>query len=96
MAEPTEPPLLTDKERPEWYAEFDRLGREAVRIAISRGQGFSPSRKRELAVLWLREKELEAEDRERAQHWYLKWTLVAAVVAAFAAALGVVLMLVGY
>jgi hypothetical protein len=96
MPEPTEPPPLTDEERAKWYAEFERLGREAVRIAISRHQGFSPNRKRELAVLWLREKELEREDRESAQHWYLKWTFVAAVVAAFAAALGTVLMLLGY
>ena len=94
MPEPREPPPLTDKERAEWYAEFERLGREAVRIAISRGQGFSPNRKRALAVLWLREKELETEDRERVQLSYLKWTFAAAVVAAFAAALGIVLMLI--
>jgi hypothetical protein len=37
-----------------------------MRIAIYRGQGFSPDRKRELAILWLREKEIEAEKRERA------------------------------
>jgi hypothetical protein len=96
MPEPAVPPQLTEKERVKWRAEFERLGREAVRIAISRGQGFSPNRKRALAVLWLREKELETQDRESAAHWYLKWTFVAAVVAAFAAAVDVVLMLAGY
>jgi hypothetical protein len=96
MPEPAEPLQPTDKGRVKWRTEFERLGREAVRIAISRGQGLSPNRKRALAVLWLREKEIEAEDRESAEHWYLKWTFVAAIVAAFAAAVGVVLMIAGY
>jgi hypothetical protein len=38
---------------------------------------------------------IEAEDRESAEHWYLKWTFIAAIVAAFAAAVGVVLMIAG-
>jgi hypothetical protein len=91
-----DPPLqLTEKDRAKWFAEFEGLGRETVRIALSRGQGFAPNWKRELAVLWLREKELEAENRENAKHWYLKWTFVAAVFAAFAATAGIVLMLAG-
>ena len=66
--QPVEPPQLTDAERLKWFAEFETLGREAVRIAISRGQGLSPIRKRELAVLWLREREIEKEDREVAEY----------------------------
>lgn len=85
-----------DKERAEWRAEFETLGREALRIAISRGQGVSPDRKRELAVLWLREKEIKTEDEERAARWYRKWTFVAAVVGAFAAAGVLILTLAGY
>lgn len=96
MPEPVEPPQLTDKEAAKWRAEFEKLGRETVRIAISRGQGFSPDRKRELAVLWLREREIETEDRGMAEHLYLKWTFVAAVVAALAAIVGIALMLRGY
>jgi hypothetical protein len=96
MPEPVEPPELTDNERAKWRAEFEKLGREAVRIAISRGHGLSPHRKRELALLWLREKEIETEDRASAENWYLKWTFLAAVVAAVAAVVGISLMLAGY
>jgi hypothetical protein len=96
MPEPVEPSKLTPKEEAKWRAEFEKLGREAVRIAVSRGQGFSPDRKRELAVLWLREKEIKTEDRGLAEYRYLRWTFVAAVVAAIAAVVGIVLMLRGY
>jgi hypothetical protein len=72
------------------------IGRETVRAAIFRGQGFSPDRKRELALLWLREKEASTEARERAVYSYLRWTFVTAVVAASAAIAGIVLMLTGY
>jgi hypothetical protein len=85
----------SDIEAATWRAEFEGLGRETVRLAIYRGQGLSPDRKRELAILWLREKELETEERERVQLRYVKLTFAAAVVAAFAAALGIVLMLLG-
>jgi hypothetical protein len=79
-----------DKEEAKWRAEFEKLGREAVRLAITRGQGFVPERKRELALLWLREKEIEAERRERKAQWYAKWTLDAAIAAAMLAAIGIV------
>ena len=61
MPEPVEPIPLTDREEAKWRAEFEKLGREAVRIAITRGQGFSPNSKREVALLWLRDKEAAAE-----------------------------------
>jgi hypothetical protein len=86
----------SDEDEPKWRAEFEKLGRETVRAAILRGQGFSSDRKRELALLWLREKEAAAEARERAVYRFLKWTFVAAVVAASAAIAGIVLMLRGY
>lgn len=85
----------SDIQEATWRAEFERLGRETVRVAIYRGQGLSPDRKREVAILWLREKELETEERERVQLRYVKLTFAAAVVAVFAAALGIVLMLLG-
>ena len=78
MPEPVEPIPLTDREEAKWRAEFEKLGREAVRIAIIRGQGFSPNRKREVALLWLRDKEAAAERRERDTAWYAKWTWEAA------------------
>lgn len=93
MPEQVEPPAVTNKEIAKWRAEFESIGREAVRLAIARGQGFVPARKRELAVLWLREKELEAEKRERAAAWYAKWTLDAAIAAAVLAAISILVAL---
>lgn len=84
----------SDTEEAKWRAEFEKLGRETVRVAIYRGQGFSPDRKRELAILWLREKEAATEQRERADHWYLKWTFVAAVLAAMVAFIILALILI--
>ena len=84
----------SDTEEAEWRAEFERLGRETVRVAIYRAQGFSPDRKRELAVLWLREKEAATEERERAAYWYLKWTFVVAVLAATATFIILAVMLI--
>jgi len=81
-----------DKEEAKWRAEFEKLGRETVRVAIYRGQGFSPDRK--LAILWLREKEAAAESREREAHWYLKWTFDAAIAAAVLAFLSLIAMLI--
>lgn len=93
MPEPVDRPPPTDKEIAKWRAEFESIGREAVRLAIARGQGFVPARKRELAILWLREKEIETEKRERAATWYAKWTLDAAIAAAVLAAIGILVAL---
>jgi hypothetical protein len=83
----------SDNEEANWRAEFEKLGRETVRIAIYRRQGFSPDRKRELALLWLREKEAATEDRERAADWYLKWTFDAALAAAVLAFISMLVLL---
>jgi hypothetical protein len=83
---------LTAQEEAKWRAEFEKLGRETVRVAIIRGQGFSP-RKRELAILWLREKEAAAESRERDAHWYAKWTWDAAFAAVVLTAIGILIAL---
>jgi hypothetical protein len=84
---------LTAQEEAKWRAEFEKLGRETVRVAIIRGQGFSPDRKRELAILWLREKEAAAESRERDAHWYAKWTWDAAFAAVVLTAIGILIAL---
>ena len=76
-------------EEAKWYWQFEALGRDTVRLAIARGQGFVPERKRELAILWLREKELEAEKLQRDAGWYAKWTWYAALSAAVLAAIGI-------
>jgi hypothetical protein len=82
---------LNANEEAKWRAEFEKLGREAVRLGITRDQGFVPDRKRELALLWLREKEIEAEKRELELAWYAKWTWDAAFAAAILAAIGIAL-----
>ena len=87
-------PQPSAAEDAKWRAEFEKLGREAVRLAIARGQGFVPERKRELGILWLREKEIEAEKREREAHWYLKWTFEAACAAAVIAFITLAVMLI--
>jgi hypothetical protein len=84
---------LTAQEEAKWRAEFEKLGRETVRVAIIRGQGLSPDRKRELAILWLREKEAAAESRERDAHWYAKWTWDAAFAAVVLTAIGILIAL---
>ena len=84
---------LTAQKEAKWRAEFEKLGRETVRVAIIRGQGFSPDRKRELAILWLREKEAAAESRERDAHWYAKWTWDAAFAAVVLTAIGILIAL---
>ncbi len=83
----------SDQEEAKWQAEFERLGRETVRVAIFRGQGFSPH-KRELALIWLRGKEIEADKRERDAAWYAKWTLDAAIAAAVLAFVTLIAMLI--
>jgi hypothetical protein len=88
-------PQPTPAEEAKWRGQFEALGREAVRLAIARGQGFVPERKRELAILWLREKEIEAEKRERKAHWYAKWTLDAAIAAAIIGFITLLAMLTG-
>jgi hypothetical protein len=86
----------SDIQEATWRAEFEKLGRETVRVAIYRGQGLSPDRKRELAILWLREREAATEGRERAAHWYLKWTFVVAVLAATVALIILAVMLIAW
>ena len=53
----------------------------------------SGPRKRELAILWLREKEAAAESRERDAHWYAKWTWDAAFAAVVLTAIGILIAL---
>ena len=77
-----------------WRAEFEGMGREAVRHAVNfTGNLSTPRRKLEIAHRWLREKEIEAEKRERDVAWYVKWTWDAALAAAILAAIGIVIAL---
>jgi hypothetical protein len=77
---------LTAKEELKWRAEFETLGREAVRAKSS---DFRPYIKRDLAIRWLREQELAAERRERGTFWIAVAVLVLTVV-------GIALTLAGY
>jgi len=53
---------LTAQEERKWRAEFKTLGREAVR-AQAQLRSFHPDLKHQLALRWLREQEIQAEDR---------------------------------
>jgi hypothetical protein len=88
-----EQPQLSDTEETKWRAEFKKLGREAVTYQ-AQFRSYHPDRKQELALLWLREREDEAERRERDAHWYAKWTWDAALAAAVLAFVSIVLMLI--
>jgi hypothetical protein len=50
---------------------------------------FFDESKRKFAVRWLREKEIAREAREKAAHWYTKWTFFAAVAAVIVGIIGV-------
>jgi hypothetical protein len=54
MPDPADPPPMTPHEKREWRAEFESMGREAVR---GWAPNIRPQSKRQLAVKWLREQE---------------------------------------
>jgi hypothetical protein len=62
-----------------WRAEFESRGRNAIRDAIHSGQGVYPDRKRDLAIVWLREGEIADEKRADNTYWYLKCTFAVLV-----------------
>jgi hypothetical protein len=97
MPEPVESPPLTDKEEAKWRAEFEQMGREAVRHAVHFHPGnLNPRHKLALALRWLREKETEQEARERHTERVAGRTFVAAVVAAILTAIGIVVIIVSH
>jgi len=66
MSEPVEPPPITREQQRKWRAEFERLGREAVRHELNTGGiPLELRRKRLAAVQWLREKKRMTEIREQ-------------------------------
>jgi hypothetical protein len=89
MPEPVDSPRITKQEEREWRAEFERMGRQAVRDAMYIRPGVNPQRKYDLAQRWLREKEIEQERRNRRLFAYAKWTWDAAFAAAVLAAAGI-------
>jgi hypothetical protein len=75
------PPPPTARQRPKWRAEFDRLGREAVRQELnSGGIPLELRRKHEVAAQWLREKEQMTERREQRTLWIAVPILVLPIV----------------
>jgi hypothetical protein len=74
----------TDQEA-QWRTAFETVGHDTV----LRGHNFFDESKRKFAVRWLREKEIAREAREKAAHWYTKWTFFAAVAAVIVGIIGV-------
>jgi hypothetical protein len=72
-----------------WRTEFEKAGPQYVNQAIWK-TGQYPSQQRDIAIGWLREKELESDRLDRSAQWYLKWTFWAAVLAATSAVLTLV------
>jgi hypothetical protein len=79
---------MNDIQEAKWRTEFEKAGPQYVNQAIWTGQ--YPSQQRDIAISWLREKELERERLARSAQWYLKWTFWVAVLAATAALLTLV------
>ena len=88
MPEPIESPQITKRDRKKWRAHFEDVGREAIRHKVNLGT-IGPDRVREVAVEWLREKEIEQERRERQMLGYAKWAWDAAFAAAVLTAIGI-------
>ena len=74
----------TDQEA-QWRVEFQRVGRDA----IYRGHNMFDEPRRQFAFRWLRERELEDEQRANSAQWYAKWTFMAAVAAVIVGIIGV-------
>ena len=57
--------MVDEKQKSQWRAEFEKLGREAVRAMVSNGRGAFPEPRQhyEEAAAWLREKEIEDDKR---------------------------------
>jgi hypothetical protein len=79
---------ITPHEEQKWRAEFDQLGREAVR---ARCQNFNPRTKYGLALTWLREQERANERRNR---WTLYFAAAGAVVGFISMVIGAITVLI--
>ena len=88
MPDPIVTPPLTKRDRKKWRAHFEDEGREAIRHKVNMGAMVGSNLVRELAIEWLREKEIEQEQRERRMLGYAKWAWDAALAAAVLAAIG--------
>lgn len=88
---------MTDSDQEaQWRNEFEVLGYDEVRTHAYNGDYPQGHLKRQVALRWLREKEIarEARDiardaRDEAAYSYSKWTFVAAVAAVIVSIIGV-------
>jgi hypothetical protein len=71
-----------------WRGELEKLGPQAVRDAMHIRNDRLPVPS-DFAVNWLSEKDIEEAKRERAAHWYLKWTFWAVLLTLLVALVGV-------
>jgi membrane protein YqaA with SNARE-associated domain len=86
--------MTTEQQEKDWRSRLDVLGENTVRADLNLrngvGIGFNTDMMQVVAREWLREKEETRERRERLAYRYVKWTLIAAVVAVFVGIAGIV------
>ena len=88
MPDPVTTPPMAKRDKKKWIAHFEDEGREAIRHKVNVGGMVGSNLVRELAIEWLREKEIEQERRERRMLGYAKWAWDAAFAAAVLTAIG--------
>jgi ABC-type sugar transport system permease subunit len=64
-----------------WREEFERDGERQVYDNFKQGAIYNSEEKRAAALQWLRDKESERDQRDKATLRYVRWTLVAAILA---------------
>jgi hypothetical protein len=64
-----------------WREEFERDGERQVYDNFKQGAIYNSEEKRVAALQWLRDKERERDQRDKATFRYVRWTLAAAIIA---------------
>ena len=88
MPEPIESPQISKRDRKKWRTHFEAPPTPPPPPTPTL-RPTAPDRVREVAVEWLREKEIEQERRERQMLGYAKWAWDAAFAAAVLTAIGI-------
>ncbi len=79
--------------KPEWRAEFERLGEFLVYENVKQGAIYNDEAKRQAAFRWLSGEAAARRNREVRTYKYGRWTFFAAVAAVVVGVLGVVVTL---
>jgi hypothetical protein len=75
--------------KPEWRAEFERLGEFLVYENVKQGAIYNDEAKRQAAFAWLSEQATERREREAQTLDYVRWTYYAAIAAVGVGIIGI-------